>query len=178
MNDTQLQQPTYSSTQITKAVIVSALVAVSVLVLFIMPAEYGKDPTGIGGLLGLTNLAKESSVSTQSFIPSPLAYQTLEEEITLQAGEDVEYKIMVERSSQFLFAWNATSPLFYDFHAEPTEEEGKKFLPFKSYDVDTTDAGNGSLLAEFTGTHGWYWRNETSQSVTLTLNVAGYYEQR
>lgn len=40
-----------------KATFFSALVAVVVLVLAVLPAEYGLDPTGIGTRLGLTRLA-------------------------------------------------------------------------------------------------------------------------
>ena len=51
--------------------LLAALIAAAVVtVLFIMPAEYGKDPTGIGTALGLTAMA-----NTQDAEPVPLAME-------------------------------------------------------------------------------------------------------
>ena len=37
--------------------VVALLVAIVVLIAIIWPAEYGRDPTGIGGLLGITSMS-------------------------------------------------------------------------------------------------------------------------
>jgi len=41
-------------TSLIKAIISSLVIAVIALVLFILPAEYNIDPTGVGATLGLT----------------------------------------------------------------------------------------------------------------------------
>jgi hypothetical protein len=35
--------------------------------------------------------------------------------------------------------------------------------------------GHGSLVASFSGEHGWYWVNISEKPVTITLTVAGFY---
>ena len=44
----------------------SLLAAAVLLVLFVLPAEYGMDPTGLGGKLGLTALKKPDAAPTQT----------------------------------------------------------------------------------------------------------------
>src|SRR5262245_56278732 len=49
-----------SRTQLLKATATALLVAVVVLVVFALPAEYGVDPTGIGTRLGLVAMSRSS----------------------------------------------------------------------------------------------------------------------
>jgi hypothetical protein len=35
----------------------------------------------------------------------------------------------------------------------------------------------GELTAQFTGSHGWFWRNRTDAPVTLTLRTGGAYAE-
>jgi hypothetical protein len=37
--------------------------------------------------------------------------------------------------------------------------------------------GYGSLVAPFSGEHGWYWVNVSDQPVTITLFLKGYYSE-
>ena len=54
------QQPTEkdlpTSTQLLKSTIIAIIVAIILLVMVILPAEYGTDPTGVGKLLGLKEM--------------------------------------------------------------------------------------------------------------------------
>lgn len=50
-----------------KPIFITALCALALLIIIILPAEYGFDPTGIGSRLGLTELSK----ATPSPIPDP-----------------------------------------------------------------------------------------------------------
>ena len=47
-----------SSSQLLKATIIALAVAVALLLCVVTPAEYGKDPTGVGELLGLKQMGK------------------------------------------------------------------------------------------------------------------------
>ena len=47
-----------SARQLLRSTIIAALVAVALLVTCVLPAEYGKDPTGVGRLLGLTQMGE------------------------------------------------------------------------------------------------------------------------
>ena len=47
-----------SSSKLIKSTIIAIIVAVVLTVTVVFPAEYGKDPIGIGSLLGLTNMGE------------------------------------------------------------------------------------------------------------------------
>lgn len=87
---------------------------------------------------------------------------------------DVEYKVIVAKGDVLQFAWKTHgATLFYDFHGEPT---GDTTGYFKSYEKDDKSSANGSLIAPFTGTHGWYWKNNTSAPVVVSLELKGAYQ--
>ena len=69
MNDVSIQQVKQPTTaQLLKASVIALLVAVIILLTAVLPAEFGKDPTGIGAALGLTALysAHEQLSESQS----------------------------------------------------------------------------------------------------------------
>ena len=39
-----------------------------------------------------------------------------------------------------------------------------------------TAGDSGSLVAPFSGEHGWYWLNVSSTPVTITLALTGYFD--
>ena len=55
-NSSPIELP--SSKQLVRSTILALLTAVVLLVSVILPAEYAIDPTGIGRLLGLTQMGK------------------------------------------------------------------------------------------------------------------------
>lgn len=55
-----------------KSALVALIAAVIVTVIFILPAEYGVDPTGIGGKLGLLNLA-QAEIETEGEVEHVIA---------------------------------------------------------------------------------------------------------
>ena len=81
MNDVSIQQVKQPSTaQLLKASAIALLFALIVLVTAVLPAEYGKDPTGIGAALGLTALysadeqaSTSPSAGIESGTSTPLA---------------------------------------------------------------------------------------------------------
>lgn len=177
MENAQTAPVNYSKKQILLATAGALCVALLLLVAIILPAEYDIDPTGIGNLTGLKNLSGgRSSGEYQYFVSSPWPYEITNESITLRPREGLEYKFDISKGSVLLFSWSATSPIYYELHGEPTEEEGKAFLPYKSYELDTAGQAAGYLIPEFTGTHGWYWKNDSDEEITVTLTAAGYYQ--
>jgi len=72
-----------SAAQLMKSTIIAVVIAAVILIIAVLPAEYGIDPTGVGKLLGLskmgeikTSLAKEAALSTPTPIPAPLKKTT------------------------------------------------------------------------------------------------------
>lgn len=94
--------------------------------------------------------------------------------ITIPGLGDKEFKLQVEKGMNLEYAWKTDGgKLFFDMHGEPT---GDTTGAFQSYRVSVAPQADGTLEAPFTGTHGWYWKNETKSPITITLNVRGDYQ--
>lgn len=152
---------------------IAAGIALLVLVLFILPAEYGIDPTGFGDAIGINAMAAPGDASFSAHNAEDDAFRNDTVEVVIPPRMGLEYKFRLDQGSALVYSWNATGPLYFDFHGEP---EGDTTGYFESYEVDTRDGGDGSFNAPFAGTHGWYWRNDGSEPVTVTLSTAGFYE--
>lgn len=160
----------------------AAIVAAAALVVFVLPAEYGIDPTGAGKALGLTKLAepgmneeqirgaKRTGVLTLSDQPSQRRQWDDEWQITLAPYEGIELKYTLDQGSAIDFEWQATDTVEYDMHSHPFEG-GTEMT--ESYAVDDGSRMQGRYVAAFTGLHGWYWQNRTLESVTVTVRAAG-----
>lgn len=93
--------------------------------------------------------------------------------IVIPARGDKEYKLLLTDGAMFEFLWKTEGELlFYDFHGEPS---GDTTGYFKSFKKDTSNSDVGILTASFKGTHGWYWKNNTTKLVQITLNLKGQY---
>ena len=95
--------------------------------------------------------------------------------ITIPARGDKEYKLYISEGATFTYSWDSDqNQLFFDFHGEPA---GDTSGYFKSFEKDTDSQSGGSLTAEFNGTHGWYWKNESSIPANITLKLKGQYKR-
>lgn len=152
---------------------IAAIVAIAVLTLFILPAEYGVDPTGFGEAIGINAIAApgDGGANVHGIEDEPFRSDSVD--IAIPARSGLEYKFSMAQGSGLVYAWNATSDLFFDFHGEPADDTSGYF---ESYEVDTRGRADGNFNAPFEGTHGWYWRNDSSEPVTVTLQTAGHYE--
>ncbi len=94
--------------------------------------------------------------------------------VTIPARGDKEYKLYVEQGQTIEYLWRTDgSALFFDFHGEP---DGDTSGYFESFGKSTESESRGSLAAPFSGTHGWYWKNDTSSDVVIVLKVNGSYK--
>ncbi|MEN8171174.1 MAG: HupE/UreJ family protein [Pseudomonadota bacterium] len=93
--------------------------------------------------------------------------------ITIPPRGDKEYKLLLAEGSTLDFSWTTDKEaLFFDFHGERTGDKTGGFTTFKKA---TSSQENGVLVATFDGTHGWYWKNNNSSPVTITLRLKGEY---
>lgn len=199
---------TPESTSIIKGLVAAFVAAMLATVLLIMPAEFGKDPTGVGGILGLTGLAETEAGSSEPRVMAmegafpaivedfdeyeppviglPFAniiddidMQSDEITITLKAGEQVEFKAIMNRGDSLVYSWTSDADEIYsDFHADPSEDvESYPDGYFVRYAESEEPLSKGSLIAPFTGNHGWYWLNYNEEPVTVELKVRGYYTE-
>jgi hypothetical protein len=166
---------------------VALLVAGLVLVMIVLPAEYGVDPLGTGGRLGLLPLGivgqqvealNGAAVSRNAAHNAVVvgAERPFHEEtvaLTIAPHEFVEYKYRLDKGQALLYSWSATSAVDYELHAEP---DGAPRGYAESYEKRPgTQQAAGTLSAPFSGIHGWYWENTGNQPVTVTLKSAGFY---
>ncbi len=95
--------------------------------------------------------------------------------VTIPARGDKEYKLLFAKGTTFQYSWKTNGAnIFYDFHGEP---KGDKTGYFKSFKKSTESKSSGTLTTLFEGTHGWYWRNNTSSAVDIVLKVNGDYQR-
>lgn len=156
---------------IVKATIVALIVAAAVLVVAILPAEYGIDPTGAGRLLGLNALATSASTA---IVSQEQPYNTDSTEFVLGSYETVEYKYRLPAGGSLQYSWETSRPVIYDFHAEP---DGAAPGYAESFDQQTLPKAHGTYVATFPGIHGWYWENPGPGDVVIRLKTAGFYSE-
>jgi hypothetical protein len=176
-----------TSGQLLRSTAIAMVAAGAILITTVLPAEYGIDPTGVGRLLGLTEMGKikrqhtdevetEQSPVALAGAESPVAAVSRSDEITitLSPGEETEVKLAMDAGARARFQWIATGGVLnYDTHGDNGDE-------FVSYESGSAAPGDeGVLEAAFDGYHGWYWSNPTEEDVTVTLRTSGaYYEMK
>ena len=192
-----------SGKRLALSVMAALAVAAVVLVAAVLPAEYGIDPTGVGRLLGLTELHQPvRSITVKDVIggnehvrevaipepgqPTPLPNPAVHQDepaapksatvtLTLGIDQETEIKAIMREAKVMLYSWHAEGGTVYsDFHGHDPAVGGDAFVRYRE-DQETT-GGDGSLVAPFGGEHGWFWKNVSNNSVTVTLNLTGYFD--
>ena len=174
MNDFNV--PVQSLKSLVIATVLATLLAAVILILAVLPAEYGIDPTGIGKSMGLTALSVQAEESAKPMVISckeQMAQWNDSVTIIVPANSGLEYKFHLVKGAALDFSWVTDGgKLYFDFHGEP---KGDKTGYFKSFKEATSNQSSGSLSAPFEGSHGWYWENKTRAPVTVFLNTKGDY---
>lgn len=158
------------SQSLVKATVISSVIALVALVLFILPAEYNIDPTGVGEKLGLTVFNEDAkTVTVQQSADGEQDSVTL----TVPAGKGIEYKLAMNKFSKATYEWATDGgELFVDLHGEP---KGDTTGYFESFTIATVDKMKGSFTAPFDGSHGWYWKNKSDRDIQVQLIFNGEY---
>lgn len=187
-----------SAAALLRSTVLAILGAAVILVTVVLPAEYGIDPTGMGRLLGLTEMGEikvqlaieaeadrlqrsqvEPVVSAEATaeVPEPSTQAVAEPEtrgdeisIELVPGQGAEVKLVMSAGDQADFDWTANGGLLnYDQHGDG---DGRKISYRKGRAVPED---SGVIEAAFDGDHGWFWRNRTEAVVVMTLRTSGAY---
>lgn len=180
--------------QLIKATGLALITAGAILIAAVLPAEHGIDPTGIGKALGLKALYNSQGAKLNgngmvaAKVAAPIAsapvtiaskqatpYRADTRKITLQPGEGLEFKTHLDKGAALIYSWKTQEgeKINHEFHGEPLNAKPDVY---ESYiDEKQVSESSGVLIAPFTGTHGWYWRNTNSAPVTVTLNASGFY---
>lgn len=186
-----------TSGQLVRSTLLAAVAAGALLITVILPSEYAIDPTGIGRVLGLTEmgeikrqLAEEAAADATSDARaaarpgvSPAASapasptvatadgRTDQMRVSLAPGEGAEIKLTAAQGSRIAFDWSVTGGhVNYDTHADAPG------ISYHGYGKGRQSTGErGELVAAFDGSHGWFWRNRSDASVTVVLRTRGAY---
>ena len=187
-----------TTSQLVKSTIIAFVAAVAVLVIIVMPAEYGIDPTGIGRSIGLTEMGEikkqlseeaeadrelEKLKSDQSslwynflgvFINTAFA-QDAENwgdsvTFTLKPGDSAEWKLIMKQDMTVEYKMIVEGGrVNFDLHGHGSGRS-------TSYKKGRGSKGSeGKISAKFDGEHGWFWRNRDKVNVTVTIKVRGDY---
>jgi len=173
----QTQAPVQSVKSLVKALIIAIVLALTILIVAVLPAEYAIDPTGLGEKLGLIELAapavKEKPVEIAS-CDEGVSVQEDRVEIIVPAMSGIEYKFHINKGEVIEYSWKTNgASLYFDFHGEP---QGDTTGYFKSYKESIMSLDSGSQVLPFLGSHGWYWKNESSKAISVTLETKGIYK--
>lgn len=198
-SDTPLRAELPSSKQLARSTAMAAVSAVFLLTTVVLPAEYGIDPTGVGRVLGLTEMGEiktrlaaeakaEASAPAQPTTDTPQAQAAVppavdggakasaaepwrdEMSITLKPGEGTEVKLRMRQGEKATFSWTVQGGVVnYDTHGDG----GGRSISYEK--GRAVPAQEGELVAAFTGNHGWFWRNRGQADVTLVLRTGGTY---
>lgn len=181
--------------QLRRSSVIAGVGAVFIGVAVYMPAELGQDPTGVGTILGLTEMGEikqqlaaeaaadeglhggdESSSLIDDvfglFVGTAYAQEAWQDEITftLEPGEFTEIKATMEQGATLFYAWTSTGGrINFDLHAHADDDA----VTYEKGRGQTE--GEGSFETPFAGDHGWFWRNRDDQAVTVTLQLRGDY---
>jgi hypothetical protein len=170
---------------------VAALLAVGV----VLPAETGRDPLGVGSMLGLTEMgqikvalaqdaateglvagetaATDSPTTNAASAPQGDAWRD-SMRVTLEPNQGIELKLVMQKNEKAIFAWSTDSAeVYFNRHGEPPN--APKDYPAHSYAKGMARDDQGEIVAVFDGMHGWFWRNRSSAAVTITLKTRGQY---
>jgi hypothetical protein len=179
-----------SKAAIGKAVAIALGVAIVLLFVAVLPAEYGFDPLKTGKLLGLTGLSQAQSSDTKGraaptveagqgkvYTPEAAIYKVDSQDFQLGPGEGVEMKYHMAKGASMVYGWKANGKLAFEFHGEPDQKPSKDY--FESYELNEKpgkDSSYGSFTAPSTGIHGWFWQNKGQKEVAFHLTVAGFFD--
>jgi hypothetical protein len=186
------------------SVLIAAVVGALLLIAVILPAEYDVDPLGLGGLLGLSAMnstptriieitdviggnERVTEIEIPDFgdpvpLPNPaihqdetMAHQTRTLQIAIGAEAETEIKTILEEGKVILYSWEVDrGDIYSDFHGHSPEFGTEFWVRYEEHQEGS--GNNGSLVAPFSGEHGWYWLNYNEFPVVVTLTVNGYFD--
>lgn len=139
-------------------------------------------------LPGALALAADEAPPAPEWIDVPLSpetwweqggdWKTANYDIPIAAGRALEHKLQMNAGDMIVYRWTVAMDepelLTAEFHGH-TERVGAEPGTVMFYSIHTNGEESGVLRAPFTGVHGWYLNNESTQDIVVRLQVAGYF---
>lgn len=159
----------------------------------ILPAEFNRDPLGVGRLSGLSRLwapddktvdADAGGVARSREYDIPFRTDVVEIPLgDFMAGADrseLEYKVRMRKDATLTYAWEVIGTreprdFHFDQHGHTTPAPGQP-MTVSTYRQGFGLQQRGALTAPFDGIQGWQFSNSSEKPVVVRLRLAGFYE--
>jgi hypothetical protein len=129
--------------------------------------SYSDTNTGVNQ--GEVNAATASTPQPASTSATTLNHEM---QVTLAPDEGAEVKLAMSQGNKVQYAWSTDSgKANFDVHAD-SQELG---IDYHQYGKGSEQSDEGEIEAAFNGSHGWFWRNRTSDPIVITLKTQGEY---
>ena len=195
-----------STAQLLRSTALAAASAVVLLLTVVLPAEYGVDPTGIGRLLGLTEMgeiktrlareaaedaaaargAKAAAAPTAAAQASvPPARPASDPPAPSRAGaawrDEMSFTLAPGQGTEIKLRMNEGDKAVFAWTVQGgvVNYDTHGDAPGRSISYvkgRAVAADEGALVAAFSGNHGWFWRNRGQADVTVLLRTGGTYQ--
>ncbi len=148
----------------------------------VAPAPAASAPTSAPVVAGMSGATKGSTVSAKGeeraltiASAQAVAYRADSMEIVLPPKKGIEVKTHLAKGATLIYSWKTKNGelVNHDFDGEPVDAGQNEFESFIL--GKGVSESRGSLIAPFTGVHGWYWKNLSSEPVTIVLSASGFY---
>jgi hypothetical protein len=159
----------------------------------ILPAEFNRDPLGVGRLSGLSRLwapdentvdVGRGSVARAREYATPFRSDVVE--IPLGGflsgveNSELEYKVRMKKDATLIYAWEVVGAadgrdFHFDQHGHTTPKPGEE-MSVATYRQAFGLKQQGALTAPFDGIQGWQFSNSSERPVVVRLRLAGFYE--
>ena len=184
---------------------IAALVAGALLVTVVLPAEYAVDPTGVGRLVGLTEMgrvkmalaaeaeeaeaAEAGAEAANLMAPEELAATTAPQAPPAGApaaagaqAHETSLTLAPDQGAEIKLVMRQGARAQYVWSTNggrvnfDVHGDGAG-VSYHGYGKGSDARSEGVLTAAFDGNHGWFWRNRTGKPVTITLRTSGDYAE-
>ena len=137
------------------------------------PATAGQGIAAEGSTVSAKGEQRQMTIASKQTV----AYRADVQEIVLPPKKGVEVKTTLAKGATLIYTWKTKGGQLvnHDFHGEPVDA-GKD--EFESFILEKgISQSRGSLVAPFSGVHGWYWKNLSAEPVTIMLSSSGFYKE-
>lgn len=202
---TDFKQPEIETKKVVRAFLIALVVGILLLVVAVLPAEYGIDPLGAGKFFGFNKLYQPDVPAATTEMQKSFPLLTLEKagskpdvkkpkeadnpppakqyderedtiSIKIPAGKGLEYKVLLLKHGTMKYEWATDKgTVFFDFHGEVKEANPSNNVFYESYTVAYSNNMIGTFLSPFEGKHGWYFKNIGTTDLNVTLRLKGQY---
>lgn len=195
-----------STRQLIRSTVIAFVAAIVILLTIVLPSEYGLDPTGAGGVLGLTEMGEIKTQLSNEAEADRLRDQKNQapsgDRSSLLNSVVSLFSIRSAAAQTTMPEWKET----YSLTLTPGQGAEVKLVMAKGATAAFTwsakdgvanfdlhgdgggksisykkgrgvAGGEGLLKAAFDGNHGWFWRNRTKRDITIILKVRGDYSE-